>query len=553
MCAAFLRSDYFRQYIAAVPYRQSRAAAPKRRARSAPVLDELVKQFSDRYAFLRELVQNAIDAGATRVRVGVTREADDRTTFVEDDGSGMTLDVIKGPFLTKFSSSKEGDASKIGRYGVGFLSVFALEPRLVVVDTEAVEAHSIRLEPTFAFEVATLPASKRQGTRVAIIERAVDAKKSDAEHLAAIEAALLRWCRYAAIRIELDVGPNPKLLNVPFSLIAPVTVELESDGLRVIVGPAAGTAVMPGTDVAEGTGEYAGFYSRGLTLVEATSGPHAIEGLRYRVESPKLSHTISRDDVVHDDAYARAKQIVRELGGAKLRDLLEARLSESASRSARAGIIDAEYSALRAAGRALLKDKLIPTPLAEPPGSVVTAATPIFARANASSPLTKELHRRGSVTALDPSGDAWWLPASCTPIEQHLRMVEATIADPDAPFGRTLLRVLPQIGIRVELLLLASTRDTDGRAACLLSASCVQQRDSGSARVFLPVSADDRSERALLLFTEEPSLQAVLSRLPPERAALLAARLVWLEDRGELPRRVNLALLEASVATWAES
>lgn len=98
---------------------------------------------------------------------------------------------------------------------------------------------------------------------------------------------------------------------------------------------------MPGAEVAEGTGEYAGFYSRGLTLVEATSGPHIIERLRYWVESRALAHTISRDDVVHDDAYAKAKQ----------------------------------------------------------------------------------------------SGDAWWLPMSCSPIEQHLRMVEATIADPDAAEG----------------------------------------------------------------------------------------------------------------------
>ena len=38
-------------------------------------------------------------------------------------------------FLTKFRSSKEDDPSKIGKFGIGFMSVFAPRPELVVVDT----------------------------------------------------------------------------------------------------------------------------------------------------------------------------------------------------------------------------------------------------------------------------------------------------------------------------------------------------------------------------------------------------------------------------------
>src|SRR6516162_7052260 len=99
------------------------------------VIDAMISQFADRYAFVRELVQNSIDAGATRVAVRVETAEDRTRASVEDDGSGMTLAIIEGPLVTLFSSSKEGQEGKIGRYGVGFMSVFALDPSEVEVDT----------------------------------------------------------------------------------------------------------------------------------------------------------------------------------------------------------------------------------------------------------------------------------------------------------------------------------------------------------------------------------------------------------------------------------
>jgi hypothetical protein len=53
----------------------------------------------------------------------------------EDDGSGMDEDIIDNFLLVLFKSSKENDLTKIGKFGVGFLSVFAPKPFLVRVYT----------------------------------------------------------------------------------------------------------------------------------------------------------------------------------------------------------------------------------------------------------------------------------------------------------------------------------------------------------------------------------------------------------------------------------
>jgi hypothetical protein len=539
-----------------VPYRKSQQAKPKRRAKSAPVLDELIRQFSDRYAFLRELVQNAIDAGGTRVRVWVTREGDDRTTFVEDDGSGMSLDVIKGPFLTKFSSSKEGDDTKIGRYGVGFLSVFALGPRLVMVETETDDsAFSIELDPSFAFRVSKRPPLGKKGTRIAIVESIVqsiteptaDGATSDAQHLALLEAALTRWCRYATIRIDLTVGDETRSINRELELNAPVTVAYDKDGIRVLVGPSAGTKWLPGSEESD-TGDFAGFSSRGLTLIEASSGPHVLDGLRYRVECSKLMHTISRDDVVRNSAYERAKAIVRELGDAQVPNLVETTLRKAALDSARSGIIDARFPALLVAGQRLLRDECVLVPTVGDSGAL--PINRIDARAPAKSAHTEELRSRGLRVALDPTGNAGWLPESIKPADSMLTMVHVGRAPPSA-FAGAVLRALWQMGLCLDGVLLTEAQDVDGLASRIVHDSDLRPQQDGSLHLFLPVT-EGRGDELLLLFTQEPALAAAM-RLPDARGALLAARLVWLEQRGELPRRVNLSLLDASRAAWGDA
>src|SRR5688500_17073864 len=96
----------------------------------------MVAQFADRCALWRGLVQNSIDAGTTRIDAVLTWEEDagdpsGRGTLraqVIDDGCGMDRGVIERALLVLFRSTKDGDRTKIGKFGVGFYSVFAIGP-----------------------------------------------------------------------------------------------------------------------------------------------------------------------------------------------------------------------------------------------------------------------------------------------------------------------------------------------------------------------------------------------------------------------------------------
>src|SRR5688572_1440352 len=153
------------------PYRAHRDSAPQPAAPTTGLVADMVRQFADPYAFLRELVQNGIDAGARSIEVRVERSLDAVITIsVTDDGSGMTPEVIQGPLLTLFESSKEGDTSKIGKYGVGFVSVFALEPDEVQVITwRDGGSWLVRLLKDHSYELTETGPREGSGTTVALV------------------------------------------------------------------------------------------------------------------------------------------------------------------------------------------------------------------------------------------------------------------------------------------------------------------------------------------------------------------------------------------------
>ena len=106
-------------------------------------LDALVDQFADPWSFLRELIQNAIDAGSLEIDVLLDHDPDQGMMTIEvvDNGEGMDREIIDARLTRLFSSAKDGDYTKIGRFGIGFVSVFAIEPELVCVDTARAGEH----------------------------------------------------------------------------------------------------------------------------------------------------------------------------------------------------------------------------------------------------------------------------------------------------------------------------------------------------------------------------------------------------------------------------
>ena len=84
------------------------------------VLDLLGQLYSDRTHFIFELIQNAEDAGATELSFELF---DDRLE-VRHDGRPFTEADVRG-VCGIGKSAKSGDLTKIGKFGIGFKSVYA--------------------------------------------------------------------------------------------------------------------------------------------------------------------------------------------------------------------------------------------------------------------------------------------------------------------------------------------------------------------------------------------------------------------------------------------
>ncbi|XXX76478.1 ATP-binding protein [Sorangium sp. So ce134] len=362
------------------PYRSSREdrAAPPAPP-PGPVAD-MVQQFADPYAFLRELVQNGMDAGARKIAVRVETLPGACATSVTDDGCGMRREDIEGPLLTLFSSSKEGDPSKIGKYGVGFVSVFALRPEQVDVETwRDGQAWLLRLRSDTSYELEDAGPRQGSGTRVTLIQRL--SREAFVEHARRARAALRRWCRHAECEIALSIADHEgntrasvERVDSPLSVAAPVSVTAVEEDTTFVVGPSAGAQHLPppagGEPAAEHGQSFAGFYNRGLTLFETADELFGgLSGVRFKVMSPHLQHTLSRDNVRRDDAFWEALARVRELVKGPLRRELAARLPRAAAGAAAGKGAAAAYAAMLEAAlsppTALDPDE-IPFPLASP-------------------------------------------------------------------------------------------------------------------------------------------------------------------------------------------
>ena len=82
---------------------------------------------SDRFQGLSEIVQNADDAGATQVRLLLTPTA----LMVSHDGYPVQLHHVLG-FMIPWLSTKSGDVSSIGRFGIGLTSLRSLSTTIEV-------------------------------------------------------------------------------------------------------------------------------------------------------------------------------------------------------------------------------------------------------------------------------------------------------------------------------------------------------------------------------------------------------------------------------------
>ncbi len=424
------------------PYR---VTGPERQAEAPSdqgIVGDVIAQFADQFAFLRELVQNAIDAGSPSIEVQVAWDTALQCVRVRvrDRGAGMTRDVIENQLLVLFRSTKESDRTKIGKFGIGFASVLAPNPAVVVVETVSAadppgqrRRLALHLSRDLTYRLFDAGPATQVGTLVEL-ELPMAASGVDAfidQSLAALE----RWCRHAAVPIRAETTGTDGVtrrtqvdrpLGLPGALVD-VRAELDDGQLRIVLG------------LMEGAATSLGFFNHGLMLWETTElliGRYAC-----KIQDSRLGHTLSRDNVRRDAAYAHAIGAARKLV-AQLHVAIEAALKARAS--------DPDLTSYQQLERAVVAARIdLPAdrwyvPLVDPvivDGETIRAAPlsethPTWFALKA-SPLTACLARHGMKLAR--SG---WVHASLPDHDAHKQLVLVTPVTSPTPYQHALLATL---------------------------------------------------------------------------------------------------------------
>ena len=277
-------------------------------AETAKALDQLVSQFAQPLAFLRELVQNSLDASTELIEVEVDYDHEAECCFVRvrDTGVGMDRDIIDRKLTRLFASTKENDLTKIGKFGIGFVSIFAIKPPLVVLETgRDGESWRLLFKPDRSFERRELKAPV-EGTSVTVF---VPKKRNELAQLQKeCRDTVAFWCRHSDVEIQFNGQP----INEPFDLPeAPLFHRHQVEGTEVVVAPSAKEI------------GFHGYYNRGLTLLEGEGSP--LPHVSFKLRSRYLEHTLSRDNIIFDEHYEKA---MAEVKVAAYSDLPEAILEK---------------------------------------------------------------------------------------------------------------------------------------------------------------------------------------------------------------------------------
>lgn len=549
------------------PFRQRPDEGPALTTSDAvhDAIHQMVRQFADPMAWLRELVQNALDAGTTAIDARLDYQPDragGRGTLlasVSDDGCGMDQDTIERSLVVLFRSTKDRDPTKIGKFGVGFFSVFGAGPTVVTVDSGregAPEGLRLTFRPDFTYELETSPA--RRGT---VVTLTLSLSPSEADDFAErSQVALSRWCPHVAAPLHLrthgiPAGDRDVRIDRPFDIDGPVTVTHRADARTQLA-----LAVDPSPRVA--------FYNRGILLYETAESP--LPGVRWKVDAHDLHHTVSRDNVRRDAAFDRVQQLAAELARTALRERFVAAYALVAERVAAARQAGQTYPAAELLGTLArlapaapykLKPAEVVWPLAHPLASSPERVTAVLTTGilqrpdrrvtHAPSSLTAALARRDvAVVDLGPPGttaDALLALLRAHHGDERVGAVEARYllarAAPAEGPARKLLdavrALLPALDLRD--VTLGSIGGCGGTSAF----ACVPH--DGAAEWLLDATKDEPfafdDDRALLLNAAHPRVTAAVlaAKADPALAALALLRAVALDAKA-LDARRDLAL-----------
>lgn len=334
-------------------------------------LENLVNQFARPLDFLRELVQNSIDAGSPRVEIWLAYHPDGAEPagstgggeaasgvpergvpergvleiHVDDWGEGMDEEIIDKQLTRLFSSTKEDDLTKIGKFGIGFTSIFAIRPEAVLLRTgRHGESWELLFHADRSFDKVRID-EPLAGTRITLYKRMA---RSEVEGFVRECRWILRfWCEhsntpitfwdrtagveqpapapadpFAAFDVAGSAAPpapaapaGPEQVNSPMALDAELSVHGVHDGVQVVCGYAPRPRY--------------GFYNGGLTLMNTENDEvlgrylHQLGHLSFKVKSDALEHTLTRDNVLQDQNWERAIAALQQTSQQLQRALLD--------------------------------------------------------------------------------------------------------------------------------------------------------------------------------------------------------------------------------------
>ncbi len=289
-------------------------------------LEECARYGDDPWLFVRELVQNARDAGACRVELTTGRSGGVEWVECADDGTGMSLDEARRYLLTLYASSKHSDGWA-GRFGIGFWTVLRFDPASIRVLSAPPGGDGWELSVDGALEHPQLSQAPRmRGTRVLLERPASDVDLSAAVRAAVAETAPFPTCRHRERRpltVLVDGVPAGRSFSLP-----PPSLSFTRPGLRGVVALAETPRVelfAYGLRVREATA-LDDLLADGPVRTEPTvpgSAPAAL------LDSDRLEVLLARGDARDDRALRRLVRVARS----ELARLIGAELDRVAPRS----------------------------------------------------------------------------------------------------------------------------------------------------------------------------------------------------------------------------
>ena len=284
---------------------------------------EAARYGSDRWVFIRELLQNARDAGAHHVSITTSKTGGrDRVTCL-DDGTGMVFEHARRYLFALYSSSKRGRSRTAGRFGIGFWSVLRFDPEEIVVRSRCgrAEGWAVRLDGRLQ-DVKREPAAMRPGTEIVLVRPSTAEDLEESVISAVLRDAPYLRCRHRAGH-PVEVTVNGRLVRQQPTLPPPSLSFARRGSMGVVgLGPQPGVVI----------------FAHGFRVREAATldellvdnrprrpaVPDTVDGLAPRVviDSRELEVLMARGDAREDRALNR----LVATGHGELRRLVRAEL-----------------------------------------------------------------------------------------------------------------------------------------------------------------------------------------------------------------------------------